>query len=137
MNTFENPIPQETPPPRVRGTLSFSCCGKIHTTEGDFANFYCPICFTAYAVSLATRQPYPQRWPRGTKVRVVKEIVSTLGCKKVKFEVGEEVIVGHDPHGILSTIEDTSLVEVSSPSMDGKPRILLSPVPNECLEEAK
>lgn len=127
-------IPQETPPPKLIGELVFSCCGQSHTIKGEIEQAVCPICDTAYGITLYAKIPVHAKWKLGTKVRVVKEIISKLGCKTVKFEIGEELTVGEDLFGALGTLEETTLVQVESPSADGKKRILLAPIPNDALE---
>jgi len=136
------PRTQETPPPQVSGKVTFGCCGLTHTIEGDpLKHITCPVCWATYDLHLNPRIPGAENFPKGMKVHLTREVVTKAGCREVTLKEGQELTVGTDPHAVMGTLEDQTLVEVESPGKDGsgrtiqRKRILLAPVPNDAIAE--
>jgi len=132
------PIPQKTPAVEINGSVKFFCCGEVHEAKGELVKVVlCPICRTQFGFLLYPRPLGDEVWAHGTELRTTREVETVAGCKNVKIEKGKVVRVGADPHGVLGTNEEETLVEYESRARSqfgGGMRILYAPIPNDALE---
>lgn len=130
-------IPQEGAPPSFVGGLHFTCCGKLQNLKSTTlsTNVVCFVCHTSYRLALEAVPPTDAKYPAGTKLRLLREVLIKVGSKQILYKRDEVVTVGDDTFGVLGTLEDQTLILLDSPAITGQPRALLVALPNDALEE--
>lgn len=86
------------------GSLSFPCCGVVHTAEGeDVSKVVCSICRSVYILRCEPLRPaeVPQAYRPGASVRLLEETTVRVGSGDVDMKVGDVYRVGYDPYGFI------------------------------------
>lgn len=115
----------------LSGTLLFPCCGESWSVTHDrITHVQCPDCGMLYtiALKLSVNPPIPQKFPKGTKMKVTKGFTSKVGAIEVTTIEGEEYRVGLDAYGVFSLSVESIILEFPSQGRNGG-RILLAVAP--------
>ena len=130
--------PTEVTTVSFSGTLVFSCCGKVHTFEGqDRSEVQCPICGTLYGLALLVRLQAAEdyKFAKGTPVRPTVPVEVRAGSSTVKLVPSETYEAYQDAHGVLNVPRGHQPILVKVAGDRGK-RPLVAMVPENLLERA-
>lgn len=125
-------------PVTVKGEITFSCCDKVWTTAaGEVDRVRCPNCLNLFTLILSPVRSAVQATAPGTTIKITRSTTTQVGGEQRTLSVGEFYRVGHDPYGVLGEPLDETWIEVISPGLDGRRRVLLALVPNDAFEIEK
>lgn len=117
------------------GTLTFSCCRKTYTVQGDNrSEVQCAVCGTLYGIALLIRLQPAEDHPfiKGTRIRPTERLQVKAGATTVVLEPSKVYEATQDSFGALNVPlgHQPVLVEVNG---DRGSRKLIAMVPAEQL----